>query len=53
MASYIGNIGFIEMIQFMEKATPETQLEMENAVLENNWDKFKELIKMVLKTELQ
>lgn len=52
-AAYVGNIGFEEMVKFYQKATPAQEKEMDKAVKNNNYPKFKALIKLVLGTELK
>ena len=47
-ASYIGNLGFSEMVIFYQKATDKQIKDMEKAAKENDENKFKSLIKKVL-----
>lgn len=47
------NIGFEEMVKFYNEATPKDIKKMEKIVKNNNWTKFKALIKKVLGIELK
>jgi hypothetical protein len=51
--TYQKNIGFQEMILFTQKATPEQQLKMDQVVAKEDWEGFRNLIKSVLKTDLE
>ncbi len=53
MASYKGNIGFVEMVKFTEVATPQEQDQMDRAIAQENWEAFKGLINAVLGTDLK
>jgi len=52
-AAYPGNIGFEEMVKFYKLASEEELETMEKVIDKNDWEKFKELIKKVIETELQ
>lgn len=47
------NVGFEEMVKFYNEANPKQIKQMEKIVKNNNWLKFKALIKSVLGIELQ
>jgi len=47
------NIGFEEMVKFYNQASPKEIKQMEKIVKDNNWSKFKALIKKVLGVELK
>lgn len=47
------NIGFEEMVKFYNQASPKEIKQMEKIVKDNNWSKFKALIKKVLGVELR
>ena len=46
------NIGFEEMVNFYNKANPQEIKKMERIVKNNDWTKFKVLIKKVIGIEL-
>lgn len=50
--TYPGNLGFQEMILFTQKATADQQAKMDQAVRDENWAEYKELIATVLGIEL-
>lgn len=52
-AVYSGNIGFEEMVRFYQKASPKEIKMMEKLLKNENWKRFKELIKKVLGIELK
>lgn len=52
-ASYKYNIGFQEMVQFYQKASPREIQKMESIIKNDNWTGFKKLIKNVLGIELK
>lgn len=52
-ASYKYNIGFQEMVQFYQKASPREIQKMESIIKKDNWIGFKKLIKQVLGIELK
>jgi predicted choloylglycine hydrolase len=52
-AVYKFNIGFEEMVKFYNKANPQEVKKMERIIKNNDWTKFKVLIKQVLGVELQ
>lgn len=47
------NIGFEEMVKFYNQANPQEIKKMERIVKNNDWPKFKTLIKKVIGIELQ
>ena len=47
------NIGFEEMVKFYNEASPQEIKKMEKIVKNNDWQKFKALIKSVLGIQLQ
>jgi hypothetical protein len=49
---YGGNIGFAEMAEFYQKATPQEIKAMEKIIRVEDWVGFKKLIKRVLKVSL-
>lgn len=51
-ASYIGNLGFHEMVRFYQIATKEQIKTIERAIKKNDWHLFKLIIKKVLGVEL-
>lgn len=51
-ASYKNNLGFEEMARFYQNASNEEIEEMEKVLKDEDWKKFKELIKKVLKIQL-
>jgi hypothetical protein len=51
-ASYAGNIGFVEMVQFYQKATAQQIKQMESLVKKNSWIGVKKLFKNVLGVQL-
>ena len=51
-ASYMGNMGIIEMIEFYKKASKQEIKEMEKAAKNKDWDAFKEIIKKVIGVDL-
>ena len=52
-AAYFKNLGFIEMMQFIDKASPEEQFQMDKIVKKEDWKAFKQLITKVLKVKLK
>jgi hypothetical protein len=50
--TYSNNIGLQEMIQFTQKASTDQQAKMDQAVRDENWAEYKELIATVLGIEL-
>lgn len=46
--SYVGNIGFAEMVQFYRIASKDQIRNMEVAIKMNDWKSFKSIIKKVL-----
>ncbi len=52
-ASYIGNIGFEEMVKFHQLATTADLKVMQKIVEQDDWVAFKKLIQKVVKTELE
>lgn len=47
------NVGFEEMVKFYNEASPKQIKQMEKIVKNNDWGKFKALIKSVLGIQLQ
>ena len=47
------NVGFEEMVKFYNEASPKDIKKMEKIVKNNDWGKFKALIKSVLGIQLQ
>ena len=52
-ASYKYNIGFQEMVDFYQKASPKVVQQMENLIKKDSWHGFKRLIKKVLGVDLK
>jgi hypothetical protein len=52
-ASYPGNVGFAEMVQFYRKANDKQIDQMEIIIKNNDWTGFKNLIQKVLHINLQ
>jgi len=52
-ASYSGNIGFMEMAQLYQKASPSEIKELENIIKKEDWEAYKKLVKRVLGTNLK
>ena len=52
-ASYVGNLGFEEMIRFYQKATPAQAKLMDRIANTGNWKAAKVLIKRVLHVSLR
>ena len=50
--TYQNNIGFMEMIQFVQVANKDQQKQMDEIVKNEDWESYKKLIKKVLKIEL-
>lgn len=51
--SYKGNIGFQEMVQFYQSASPEEIDQMERIVKSGDWQAYKKLIKKKLGVSLK
>lgn len=51
--SYIGNMGFEEMVQFFRIASKAEIEEMENAIKHDDWITFKKMIKKVVGVTLK
>jgi len=51
-AAFRKNMGFIEMLQFVDKATPEEQAQMDKIVKKEDWKEYKRLIAKVLNIKL-
>jgi enolase len=47
-ASYIGNLGFQEMVELYQKATADEIKKIEDVIKENNWKEFVKLVKKIL-----
>ena len=52
-ASYKGNIGAIEMIQFFQKSSDKDIKKMQKIVDKEDWEEYKKLIKKVLGVDLK
>jgi HPt (histidine-containing phosphotransfer) domain-containing protein len=52
-ASYKGNIGFMEMVQLYQKATPKEVEEIEEIIRKNDWDEYKRIVKRILGINLK
>jgi len=52
-ASYPGNIGFSELVQYYQEANDKQIKEMEKIVKAEDWEGFKKLIQKVLGVKLQ
>ena len=50
--TYEKNLGFQEMMQFTQIATPEEQQQMDTVVASEDWKAYKLLINSVLKVNL-
>lgn len=53
MAAYQGNIGFVEMINFTQKATAIEQETMDQAVNAEDWTAYQAIISQVLGVDLK
>lgn len=53
MATYTGNLGMMEMIQFVQVATDEEQKQMDELVIKEDWEAYKVLVKQVIRVELK
>jgi hypothetical protein len=51
-ASYPGNMGIMEMIEFYKKASNKEVKQMEQAAKKKDWDAFRQIIKDVIGVEL-
>ena len=47
-AAFHGNLGFVEMVQLYDKATPEQLKELDKIIKANDWEGYKKLVKKVL-----
>lgn len=52
-AAYPGNIGFVEMVQFYQEATPQEIKQMEKIIKRNDFIGFANLIKKTIGVELK
>jgi hypothetical protein len=52
-ASYSGNIGFQEMVEFYKKASPMDIKQMEKFIKNNSWIGIKKLFKKILGVNLK
>jgi len=52
MAAYQGNIGFVEMMQIMDKANASQMKRLDAIVAKNDWTAYKKLVKEVTGTKL-
>jgi len=53
MAAYQGNIGFVEMMQIMDKANAQQMTRLDAIVAKNDWTAYKKLVAEVTGTTLQ
>ncbi len=53
MAAYTGNLGMMEMFQFVQVATDEEQKQMDDLVKKEDWEAYKILVKRVIRVELK
>ena len=51
--SYMGNIGFAEMVQFYQQASDKDIKRMEKVIKKEDWDGFRGLINKILKVKLK
>ena len=51
--AFAGNVGFQEMTQFYQKASPSEIKEMEAIIKASDWKGFKKIIKRVLNVSLK
>ncbi len=51
-ASYMGNMGILEMIEFYKIASKQQIKQMEKAAKSKDWEGFKQIIKEVIGVEL-
>ena len=52
-AAYAGNIGFVEMVEFYQKASDDQIKKMEAMIKKKSWIGVKKLFKLVLGIELK
>jgi len=52
-ASYKNNIGFMEMVQLYQKATPKEIKEIEAIIRKNDWDEYKKIVSRILNIKLK
>jgi hypothetical protein len=52
-AAYAGNIGFVEMVEFYQKADQKNIKKMESLIKKGSWTGVKKLFRMVLGVELK
>ena len=52
-ASYDGNIGFEELAKFWKISTPTQKKKMNEVLEKEDWNAFKELIRIVVGTKLK
>lgn len=51
-AAYPGNVGFMEMAAFFQKASDKEITEMETIIKNEDWNGFKKMIEKVLNVKL-
>ena len=52
-AAYMGNIGFQEMVELYQKATPKQLKRLEKAIKDNNWNEYKKMVDDILGVKLK
>ena len=52
-AAYKGNLGFIEMAQLYQKATPDQIKKLEKVIAKEDWQAYKKIVKDVLGVTLK
>ena len=53
MATYQGNLGMMEMMQFVMIADENQQKQMDEIVKKEDWEAYKVLVKQVIRVELK
>lgn len=52
-AVYKNNIGFVEMVQLYQKASPSEIKELEKLIKEEDWEGYKKIVEKILKIKLK
>ena len=52
-ASYLGNIGFVEMCKFWKEASKDEENKMNRIIKNEDWEGFKSLIYSVINVKLR
>ena len=52
-ASYMGNIGFVEMCKFWKEASKDEENKMNRIIKNEDWEEFKNLIFSVINVKLK